>query len=361
MIVKGGKITRKIAKILVIQLGDIGDVVWATPALRAIKEKYPQAKLSVLVRSGNGPLLKADPHVAKVFEVPNGGGGFPAWVARQIQFLGKLRAERFDLLFDLRADERGAYLSLLSGVPIKVSGYYHDAPFWRNRVYSHLIDSDREEVKEDIGAAKQCLSIVRPFGIDTKDFLPRLWIESGEKENALQVLRQEGTLPEFNWVTINPFSRWQYKEWNHDKWVTIIDWLSERYKLFTVIVGSPAEKGKADSIAKSCKVKVFNLAGKTNLAELAAVLGMSRLHIGVDSAAPHIAAAVGTPTVTIYGPSDWREWAPRGDGHEVIVPDLSCAPCYQKGCEGKGWSRCLDELSVETVQEAVRNAVERHH
>ena len=86
---------------------------------------------------------------------------------------------------------------------------------------------------------------------------------------------------------------------------------------------------------------------------MAALLQMSRLHIGVDSAAPHIAAAVGTPTITIYGPSDWRDWAPTGDKNMVVLPDMDCSPCHKKGCDGKGRSICLDNLPVEKVQNAV--------
>jgi len=102
-----------------------------------------------------------------------------------------------------------------------------------------------------------------------------------------------------------------------------------------------------------------NLAGRTTLAELAGILGESHLHLGVDSAAPHIASAVGTPTVTIYGPSDWRYWAPPGNRNQVVVPDMACAPCHQKGCEGKGTSRCLDSLEVSAVQSAVREGLSR--
>jgi len=80
-----------------------------------------------------------------------------------------------------------------------------------------------------------------------------------------------------------------------------------------IITGSASERKRADELAAKSHSPIYNLAGKTTLREMAALMQMSRLHIGVDSAAPHIAAAVGTPTITIYGPSDWRDWAPTGD------------------------------------------------
>jgi heptosyltransferase-3 len=86
---------------------------------------------------------------------------------------------------------------------------------------------------------------------------------------------------------------------------------------------------------------------------MAGILQMSKLNIGVDSAAPHIAAAVGTPTLTIYGPSDWRDWAPLGEKNQVVLPDMDCSPCRKKGCDGSGQSKCLDNLAVAKVQDAV--------
>ena len=97
-----------------------------------------------------------------------------------------------------------------------------------------------------------------------------------------------------------------------------------------------------DDLIRQCRARAVNLAGQTTLAELAAVLSQSRLHIGVDSAAPHIAAAVGVPTVTIYGPSSWFDWSPVGDSHRVVLPNMDCVPCHQKGCDGSGRSRCLE-------------------
>jgi heptosyltransferase-3 len=78
----------------------------------------------------------------------------------------------------------------------------------------------------------------------------------------------------------------------------------------------------------------------------------------VDSAGPHIAAATGTPTVTIYGPSSWQDWAPVGEQHRVVLPDMDCVPCKKKGCNHSGRSLCLEELNTEKVKKVVREAME---
>ena len=120
MIVKNNKkLERKFKSILIIQLGDIGDVVWATPTFRAVKETYPRANVSVLFRGGFGSLLEADPHIHKIFEVNQYKGNLLKKAKKQIEFIRGLRAEHFDLVFDLRSDDRGAYMALLSGAHIR--------------------------------------------------------------------------------------------------------------------------------------------------------------------------------------------------------------------------------------------------
>ena len=124
-----------------------------------------------------------------------------------------------------------------------------------------------------------------------------------------------------------------------------------------LILGSKEERARAEQLCVASPSPVYNFAGKTTLREMAGLLQRSRLHIGVDSAAPHIAAAVGTSTLTIYGPSDWRDWAPTGEKNKVVLPDMDCSPCYKKGCDGSGRSECLETLAVAKVQDAVEIAM----
>ncbi|MBW2558582.1 MAG: glycosyltransferase family 9 protein [Deltaproteobacteria bacterium] len=359
MIVKGNKkFEIEISSILIIQLGDIGDVVWATPTFRAIKETYPQANVSILVREGFGSLLEADPHVHKIFEVKRYKGNLLEKAKKQIKFIRALQGEHFDLVFDLRSDDRGAYMAFLSGASIRAALLYRGLK-WRNFLFTHL--ADPLPPKERIyGAAEQSLLVVRGFGIDTEDGIPKLWISEKARESVKQLLHHEGVTAVGRWITLNPFSRWQYKEWSCEKWVRIVDWLWEENKISTVIVGSPEEREKSIDIVNKCKGRIFNLTGRTTLSELTAVLSLSCLHLGVDSAAPQIAAAVGTPTVTIYGPSVWSEWAPLGAIHSVITPDCDCAPCHQKGCNDSGISKCLEELTVDKVKGAIQEFLDRN-
>jgi len=353
-------------RILIIQLGDIGDVVWSLPALQAVRDAYPGATVAVLLREGNGSLLAAGTSPPKIFEVRKGLG-------ESLRLIRALRRERSDIVFDFRGDERGGYMAFLTGAPIRAALHYPSLPGLRNRLFTHLVTPSG--MARAIGASDLSLHILKAFGIEAGKTIPELHLSKEVRLRAARILADVGILaPEEatggggermraetarrgGWVTMNPFSRWPYKEWGLLKWVQIIDGLWGEFGIAAVIVGAPAERERAGELGNSCAGKVYNLAGKTTLAELAGVLQLSRLHIGVDSAAPHIAAAVGTPTVTLYGPSDWRYWAPPGERNRAVVPDMACAPCHLKGCEGSGVSRCLDTLPVERVRAVIGEAL----
>ncbi len=348
MLIPGAK------KILLIQLGDIGDVIWTTPTLWAVKKAYPRAEVSILIREGYGALLSGDPSLNQVFEVPRSGGGLLHRGKEQIRFLRSLRREAFSLAIDLRAGDRGAFLACVTGAPVRVALLYRKGvPFWRNRVFTHLINPPLLNEKIRV-AAEQSLRIIRGMGIEPCETAPRLWVSEEVDRRVKELLQKEKIPGSGEWITLNPFSRWGYKEWSLEKWSRVIDWLHEEYRISAVITGSPEEQERAKDWVKKCCPGVLNLVGKTSLQELAGLLRLSSLHVGVDSAAPHIAAAVGTRTITIYGPSDWYDWAPVGEGHRVVSPDKECVPCHQKGCRDEGRSECLDELPVEKVLTAIR-------
>jgi len=344
-----------IRNILLIQLGDIGDVVWTTPAIRAVRESMPDTRISVLVKDGFGGLLEADPSVAHVYEVRRYSGSVFQQAGGHVSFLRDIRSRHFDLAVDLRLGDRGAWMAFFSGAPMRMTMHHpEDVPWWRRFLFTHA--AVPADLPPEQGAAEQTLRILRVLGIDTDDKIPRLWIAENVKQRITDMLTGE-KLGAARWISINPFSRWSYKEWDEAKWVEILDWLWSTFAIPVVLVGSPEERPRADALMKHSGAKLFNFAGRTTLAELAGLLSQSSLHIGVDSAAPHIAAAVGVRTVILYGPSDGRYWAPPGDRHLVVTPADECAPCLQKGCEGKGRSRCLEEMPVERVMEAIEQMV----
>ncbi len=344
-------------RVLLIQLGDIGDVVMTTPAIRAVKETLPGARLSVLVRRGYGSLLRCDPCLSEVHEVSK-GRGLAAGGADNIRLVRRLRRARYDLAIDLRTGDRGAILALLSGARRKVGRHEAGKPFWRDRIYDALVVDPPTASPPVHPGADQSLRVVRELGIDTRDSRPRLHVCGDDLAHARDLLEREGAAAHAGFVTVNPFSRWKYKEWGYGKWVEVLDRLWAGRGLPAAVIGSREEASAAGAIVSKCAGPAFNLAGKTSLGELAALLSLSRLHAGVDSAAPHIAAAVGTPTVTIFGPTDWRAWTVPDATHRVVTPDDGCVPCNRKGCDDTERSRCLEALLAGTVAATIGDVLD---
>jgi predicted lipopolysaccharide heptosyltransferase III len=335
--------------VLLIQLGDVGDVVLTSPSIRAVKETYPEARVSVLVSRPYGCLLGADPNVHDVVEISRIRGSVFARLREHLAFARKLRQTRYDLVIDLRTGDRGAILSLLTGAKIRIGRPGTKNQFWHRFAYTNTLQDLVAAPPPAHPGADQSLRILRGIGINTSDTLPRLFISPQNRSSAEVLLKEYGLVPESLWVTINPFSRWKYKEWDPVKWGRVIDWLWEIHRIPSVLIGSQEEAVAGQEIIKEREGHTFNLAGKTTLGELAALISMSSLHMGVDSAAPHMAAALNTPTITIHGPSDWRAWRTVDELHRIITPAMECVPCSRMGCDDSGASQCLEQLPAETV------------
>jgi heptosyltransferase-3 len=334
--------------ILVIQLGDIGDVVLATASFRALKNHLPGARIQVLVRNGCGALLAADPSLSGIFESRRGGGKLSDVGSENLSLVRNLRAERFDLVIDLRTGDRSAILALLARGTEKVA-FAGDGAFWRRYIFTRLFDRLVVAPPPAHPGADQSLRILRAAGFDVGNFLPRLHVSGETDAAAVRILSSAGIPQGTRFVTINPFSRWKYKEWGYDRWAEVIATLGERHGLPSVLIGSAEESTEAVGILRKAGGAGRSIAGKTSLGELAAVLGRSALHLGVDSAAPHMASALGTPTLAIFGPSDWRAWVLPDNLHRVVAPDMPCVPCNMEGCDRKGRSVCLEELPAANV------------
>jgi predicted lipopolysaccharide heptosyltransferase III len=342
-------------RILIIQLGDIGDVVLATPTVRAVKEAYPHALVSIMVRKPCGSLLTADPNLHEVVEAETVRGSALHVMKEHVKFIRRLRRVRYDLVIDLRTDDRGAIMSFLTGARERV-GRRCAKPFWHDLLFTRILDDPPAAPPPVHPGADQSLRIVRAIGIDTNDSTPKLHISSNDRKYAERVLTERGLLPNGRWFTLNPFSRWKYKEWGDEKWEQVINSLRGRFNIPVLLIGSPQEYSAAESIVSGCNGGAHNLTGGS-VGEMAAVIATSSLHIGVDSGAPHIAAALGIPTVTIHGPSDWRAWRANDDLHKIITPQMECVPCNKKGCDdsgsGNGKSQCMKRLEADAVLQEI--------
>jgi len=357
MLLKGNNVIQQnIRNILLIQLGDIGDVVLSFPCIRALKETFQQANVVVAVRDKAKELIEDCPWATGVIAIDKNRRSFIQEIIYQKEFFLKLRKYHFDLVLDLGTGTRGAILAMLSGARQRVGFYTQDGKVWRNRLFTHLYSP---ETKPGDYVADRYLSLLVAHNIKTDNCEPEIDVPL-EKQQSADAIFTKVKIPFGRPViAVQPFSLWQYKEWGQDKYIQLINRLISEYNVSVIITGSLDERKRAAEIIKQCRRNTYNLAGETSLGTLAAVLKACSLFIGADSAGIHIAAAVGIPTVSLFGPSSSADWAPRGKQHAVVHKDLECVPCNQKGCQGSGISRCLEELTVDKVFLAVRSQMEK--
>ncbi|MCD6487463.1 MAG: glycosyltransferase family 9 protein [Syntrophobacterales bacterium] len=357
MFVKGNNISKEdIRNILLIQLGDIGDVVLSFPSVRALHENFPQANIIVAVREKARELMEDCRWASDVISINEEKRTWIEELRYQKKFFSDLRRFHFDLAVDMRTGERGAFLALLSRARQKIGFFANDGKIWRNRVFTHLVIPESNPGGH---MTQYYLGLLEAYNIKTDNLRPEHDIPDDRYQKAKVLLKNEGVPSDRPIIAVQPFSLWKYKEWGMDKYIQLIHWLISEYNVSVIITGSLDERERADEIIKKCPQNTYNLAGRTFIGTLAAVFKTCRLFIGVDSAGVHIAAAVGLPTVCIFGPSSYIAWAPRGAEHRVVHKDFPCVPCKNKGCEDSGFSRCLEELTFEEVQDVVKTQMRR--
>ncbi|OGH59012.1 MAG: putative lipopolysaccharide heptosyltransferase III [Candidatus Lindowbacteria bacterium RIFCSPLOWO2_12_FULL_62_27] len=338
--------------ILAIKLRHVGDNLLATPALALLKKHHPSARLTYLVpkEGGGADLFRDLPFVDEVLEFPRDTGG-------RVRLADRLRRGSFDLSVDFSWDTRSALWGMVSGAPIRLGYLFRKrVPVWP--FYTRACRMGRGHTalaNLDLVA----LAGARPAA--DEDMKLQLRIPDDARARADRLLRESGVSSDQPILILHPTSRWMYKCWTDEGNARFLDGAERALGLRPVVTSGPAavEMDKVSRILAACRSKPATLAGRTDLLTLAALIARARLFVGVDSAPVHIASAVGTPVVAVFGPSGQKEWHPWRVPYRTIQRlSWSCCPCGQDGCAGTKRSRCLEDISPEEVLSAARNLLD---
>ena len=180
---------------------------------------------------------------------------------------------------------------------------------------------------------------------------PIIYWSPQDQSTCEAILNNNGVSDKLPYIVLHPSSNARYKIWTVEGYAALCDYLWDKWMVRTILIcGKDAEELRLNrEICALAKSKPLNLGGQLSLKQTAVLLSKAALFIGIDSGPMHMATAVNTPVVAIFGPSRAWRWGPLGDGHVIIQKDWPCVPCGKKGCEGSGQSRCLDELSLKEV------------
>lgn len=340
-------------RILVVQLGDIGDVVLTLPALKALRNNFPKATIEVAVREKAALLLEGSTFTDRILSVDRHKNNAPG-LGHQAGLLAHIAFNRFDLAIELRTGTRGAFLSFLSGATHRIGRYSKD-DFLRNKLFTHLVYPENEDRQHSVDHNLNILAPLLPslYSKDSEDLkAPCLTLPPEILQKMGRRIRQQMPLPKKT-IVLHPFSIWSYKELTREQYVGLIQHIKSTHDCYLVITGSGEERIKAQEIIDMSGREVFNFAGKTLIIEMAGLLKLATLVISIDTSAIHIAAAVNTPTVSIFGPSSQTNWAPRGKKHVVISSTMECVPCRKKGCNNTLLAPCLTTLSLDYMAKTI--------
>ena len=328
-------------RILVTQTGGwIGDMVLLTPALRALKTAYPQSHLVLLIRPLVADLMATHPYVDEVM-VDNKGKGLNL-LPSFYKFVSEVRRSDFDLAVVLHPTSfRNALIPFLAGVSKRIG----------SNVSGRGILLTRTRVdRTDLHEVHRYLYVLELIDIHEPNAKLEFWHTDADRQATRHILARHGISPEEYLIGVNLGTTWRTKRWDLEKFAEVITQVQKRFGARILLTGSTAEIPLGEALAQITKVETINLIGKTTLMQLGALIESCTFYLTCDSGPMHIAAAVGTPTIALFGPTSPMRHGPYGDNHEAIEKPVECRPCYKRKCMRKDQPHlCMTEIDPNEV------------
>ncbi|NLU15075.1 MAG: putative lipopolysaccharide heptosyltransferase III [Serratia liquefaciens] len=346
-----------IQRILIVKLRHHGDMLLITPVINTLQQNYPQAQIDVLLYKETQEMLASHPALSNVFVIDRQWKkqGTNAHLSHELNLIRQLKARRYDLVVNLADQWRSAILARLTGARIRLG---FDFPkrqgfLWRH-CHTHLVPvSDHARLH----TVEQNLSLLQPLSLPsvsqqvTMSYPPQDW------QACEQLLQQQGITGDY--IVVQPTSRWFFKCWSEEKMAATISALqADGHSLVITSGPDPKEREMVARILALCPPQgVVSLAGQLTLRQLAALIDHAKLFIGVDSVPMHMAAALQTPCVALFGPSKlvfWRPW--QVIGHVIWAGDYGTLPDPDAIDTGTD-ERYLDLIPTDAVIAAARSTL----
>ena len=336
--------------ILIVKLSAIGDVIHTLPSLAALRKRYPDAHIRWVIEEGSADIIQGHPCLDSVVVSRRKKWLRNLRALRDVRktideirsFLVTLRDREYDLVVDFHGLLKSSLIVLLSRGKRKL-GY--DSMQELSGLFLN------EKVGEDMNkhAVERYLDLPRHLGADTRAPEFYIHIEEENRKRVEQLLEENGIHPEDRFVSVNPVALWDTKMWEDGKFALLCDRIVGGLNLKVVFTGG-RDRETVEHIRSLMHGPSADIAGRTTLRDLAYLYERSALVVTTDTGPMHVAAAVGTPTVALFGPTDPARTGPYGVGHTVVRKDLPCSPCFLKRCEAR---QCMRQISVEDVFQAV--------
>ncbi|MGE5385238.1 MAG: putative lipopolysaccharide heptosyltransferase III [Betaproteobacteria bacterium] len=343
-----------IRHVLVVKLRHHSDVLLTSPVFSALKRHAPHVHIDALVYSDTAAMLTLHPAINEVLTVNRNWKklGRLGEMKKEWHLFRALRAGDYDLVIHLSEHARGAWMARLLGAQWAV-GQARPGARWRDS-FTHLYNQPRTTFRHTV---ESNLDALRRIGVQPAPEERRLTLVPGyEAEMKVAARIRELGIEPRKFIHIHPASRWIFKCWPTAHMAALIDMLQAvGHQVVLTAAPSREEKVLVEDIQSRLAKPVISLAGGLSIKDMAVLSSCARLFIGIDSAPLHIAAAMRTPVVALFGPTSDLQWGPWGVPSRIIKSQHSCRPCGIDGCGGGKVSDCLVSLRPESVFAAVND------
>jgi heptosyltransferase-3 len=335
-----------VKRVLVIRLRSIGDTVLATPSLFALKRFLPQAQVDILVEDWVAPLLVSHPNVDNVIELKRGS------LASRMSVARRLRSERYDVVYNLHGGTTATFLTRATGARHRV-GFrtYQYAKLHTELVPSPLLLWGQQKTH----SVEQQLALLGWTGVPVSD-RPRTRLGISPEATGIVIKHlAEAGLADSKIALIHPAAAFDTKRWASENFARVAEYVAER-GYAPVAIAAPHEAHLIDELLSKSSVNILPL--DLSLPEVTVLAARSQLFVGNDSGIAHIAAAVGTPAVVIFGSSNIAHWQPWNRAPaEVVFEEMPCQPCHGYFCEKFPQPECILRVPVTKVIAAIERCL----
>ncbi|MBL7157120.1 MAG: lipopolysaccharide heptosyltransferase II [Candidatus Omnitrophica bacterium] len=327
-------------RILIVEVNWLGDVLFSTPFIRAVREKFKNAHITCMIAPRTKEILEHNPRIDELI-IYDEKGTHKSLLGKW-RLVSQLRKKEFDLAVLLHRSFTRAFMTYLAGIKER-AGY-------RTKKRGSLLTHPVEAPWEPLHKVEYFLKIAKSLGcnISNKDY--EFFITGNEREYIEKELSKTAVEKEDFLVVINPGGNWAPKRWDEENFASISDILISKYKVKVVASGAEKDIERTTRIKKRMKENLITFAGKTNLKQLGALLERANVVISSDSGPMHIAVTMKSNVIALFGPTSPRLTGPYGNGsYRVIQKNVECEiPCYDLACDNY---RCMKAITVDDVLE----------
>ena len=349
--------------ILIVKMSALGDVVQALPVVSALKEAFGSCSIHWLVEEAAEDVVRSHPGLDRVLVYPRRDwagaafkpGEWPRLAADVRRLVRTLRSVEYDMVIDFQG-------LFKSGFWTKVAAGKRKIGFRGVREFGYLALNERvPSLSPDVHAVERYLHLVQAAsGKKTESVRFGLEVPESSFNMARELIRDAGGEPDKPLGVLVTGTRWKTKHWNDTAFAEVADAMIDRLGLQIAFVGVKGDRDRVERILGRMKNPAMNFAGKTSVRTLMALLKSARVAVSVDSGPMHLAAALGTPVVAVFGPTaPWRT-GPYDNGadlHRVVRADSPCSPCFKRVCDRPV---CMESIRPEEVVRAIEDVLGRN-